>query len=268
MSIALMTEVWQSDLPMTEKMVLLCLADYANDRGECWPAVETIAAKCSCTDRTVQKAIKALEERGALDINRVPGRPHKFRVVPRSTFTPEEYSPPKMSAKGVKDIHHRGEPRSPKPSKNHHEPPVTPSGVKRADPFPCPAYVDPIDWQALKANRKAKRAALTEGAHRQIVRKLDAWAGEGWPPGPIVAFAAERGWTTVFETDEMKAPRNGKTERSGPNAKPRNGIDAALDRRLGLDDTPGPLGRRDAGAGSGYSPSVPALPGPGRPPQF
>lgn len=81
----------------------------------------------------------------------------------------------------------------------------------KADPFPLPDGVDQIDWDGLKANRKAKRAPLTEGAHRQITRKLEAWAKAGWPPGPIVAHAAERGWTSVFETDEMKAPANDRS---------------------------------------------------------
>lgn len=84
------------------------------------------------------------------------------------------------------------------------------SARAKADDFPCPEGVDPTDWLGLKANRKAKRAALTVGAHRQIIRKLEGWARDGWPPGPIVAAAVERGWTTVFETDEMKAPRNGR----------------------------------------------------------
>ena len=81
-------------------------------------------------------------------------------------------------------------------------------------PFPCPEGVDPIDWDALKANRQQKRAALSEGAHRQIMQKLDRWARDGWPPGPIVAHAAERGWTTVFETDQMKARPDATGNRS------------------------------------------------------
>ena len=92
-----------------------------------------------------------------------------------------------------------------------HTPPDNTSGA-RGDDFPCPESVDPTDWLALKANRKAKRAPLTTGAHRQIVKKLDGWARDGWPPGPIVAAAAERGWTTVFETDEMKAGQNGRSQ--------------------------------------------------------
>ena len=87
------------------------------------------------------------------------------------------------------------------------------SSEKRAgkvDQFPCPAGVDRIDWQALLQNRKQKRAALSEGAHRQIVKKLNEWERDGWPPGPIVAHAAEMGWTSVFPTDEMKAKQNGR----------------------------------------------------------
>src|SRR3546814_8077819 len=50
---------------------------------------------------------------------------------------------------------------------------------RKPDPFPCPDGVDPIDWDGLKSNRKAKRASLSEGAHRQIVNKLDRWHRDG-----------------------------------------------------------------------------------------
>jgi len=129
----------------------------------------------------------------------------------------------------------------------------------KPDEFPCPEGVDLIDWRALKANRKAKRAALTEGAHRQIVRKLDGWQRDGWPPGPIVAFAAERGWTTVFETDEMKgsgdakrSPNGKHSGGSGKGGDSRDGIARALDRRLGLDEPAGTFGRGDLPEGGRY----------------
>ncbi len=57
---------WREDIPMTEKFVALALADRADDEGICWPAVETIAIKCSCTTRTVQNAVKALCAKGFL----------------------------------------------------------------------------------------------------------------------------------------------------------------------------------------------------------
>lgn len=106
----------------------------------------------------------------------------------------------------------------------------------RAKPidFPCPDGVDQIDWNALKANRKAKRAALSEGAYRQIIKKLDGWQQAGWPPGPIVAYAAERGWTTVFETDEMKVTTNGNGNRkvNGKSIDGRSSLARAIDEGL------------------------------------
>lgn len=88
------------------------------------------------------------------------------------------------------------------------------TGGKKQVVFACPAGVDPMDWASLLANRKAKRSPMTEGAYRQITNKLAAWADAGWPPGPIVANAVERGWTTVFETDEMKHGKQGRPYRS------------------------------------------------------
>jgi hypothetical protein len=104
---------------------------------------------------------------------------------------------------------------------------------KRANAFPCPDGVDPIDWEGLKANRKAKRAALTEGAYRQITGKLDRWHRAGWPPGPVVAYAVERGWTTVFETDEMKGQTNGTANRAGTQQRDgRSSLARAIDEGL------------------------------------
>ena len=155
------------------------------------------------------------------------------------------------------------------PNENKSNPPThTPENITqraKGDPFPCPDGVDETDWSALKANRKAKKAALSEGAHRQIVRKLDAWARDGWPPGPIVATAAERGWTTVFETDEMKAAGNGKSvqgERANRHgyggSDRRDGFERACDRLIERAEA----GRSaDGGTGGGGQRAL-AAPGP------
>lgn len=62
MSLRIMDRIWwRQDLTMTEKFIAIALADQASDEGVCWPTMETIAYKCSCTVRTVQNAVKALE---------------------------------------------------------------------------------------------------------------------------------------------------------------------------------------------------------------
>lgn len=75
MSIALMTEVWKLDLQAQRKMVLLALADNANDEGtNCYPSVGTIVEKCSMSERTVQGHLQALEETGLIQRKERSGR--------------------------------------------------------------------------------------------------------------------------------------------------------------------------------------------------
>jgi hypothetical protein len=90
MSIRLMSEVWRTDLPTIEKMVLLIIADHASDDGtEAWPSQATIAAKASISIRTVQRAVNSLVAAGYLWMEKGAGgsancredrRPHRYTI--------------------------------------------------------------------------------------------------------------------------------------------------------------------------------------------
>ena len=90
MSITLMAEVWKTGLPSTQKMVLLALADNCNDQGECYPSIQTIAKKCSLSERGVQKALVVLEGLGYVTRVIRMGRSTLYCVQ----ATPEHSSPP------------------------------------------------------------------------------------------------------------------------------------------------------------------------------
>ncbi len=49
-------------------LVLLALADYANDRRECWPSVQHLARRCRLSVRQVQRVLNKLARCGELDI--------------------------------------------------------------------------------------------------------------------------------------------------------------------------------------------------------
>lgn len=90
MSIRLMSEVWRTDLPTVEKMVLLVIADHANDDGmEAWPSQATIAKKASVSIRTVQRAVNNLVKEGYVRMEKHRGgsatcredrRPHRYTI--------------------------------------------------------------------------------------------------------------------------------------------------------------------------------------------
>ena len=50
------------------KLVLIKLADNANDQGECWPSVPYIAEQCEISERSVQNHIQKLVKNGLVRI--------------------------------------------------------------------------------------------------------------------------------------------------------------------------------------------------------
>jgi hypothetical protein len=167
MSIKLMAWAWETDLPQTEKMVLLCLCDHANDSGDCWPSVARLAVKCSVTDRTVQKAIQSLKDRGILSWVDAPGRTHRFTINPRTTFTPENCSPPKMTTQPPNDVHPTPERRSPEPSITI----IEPSKINRGCRLPD-------DWfpKPLPSKLAAAVAGWPDGLLEQELDMFRDWA--------------------------------------------------------------------------------------------
>lgn len=145
-----MTAVWDLPLPDSEKIVLLALADSANDEGHCWPSMATLSRKCSKSDRTIQGAIKSLVEAGHLTRREVPGKGCNYTVHPRNECTPATSAPPKPAT-------NTPEAASDKPSKNHQK--------KQTQP----ARAMPDDWQPREFGKGTKS--------RDVVA--------GWPPGEL-----------------------------------------------------------------------------------
>lgn len=101
MSIKLMAAAWELDIPSTEKMVLLCLCDYANDEGgSCYPSIATIAKKTSKNERTIQRALRWLEDNGFVDTRERPGTSAEYALDPRQIVTPDKMSPPSNCHRG------------------------------------------------------------------------------------------------------------------------------------------------------------------------
>ena len=71
MSIKLMTLVLERPEPSDpiQRFVLLVLADQANDHlGKCWPSVLQISQRTKLSERSVQRAIRSLQNAGWIDI--------------------------------------------------------------------------------------------------------------------------------------------------------------------------------------------------------
>lgn len=87
MSIKLMTKVWDTlevapGVPMSQgqTLVLLVLADCANDSGVCHPSVPTIARRARMSERQVQRVLRDLETAGIISIQKRDGASSVFAL--------------------------------------------------------------------------------------------------------------------------------------------------------------------------------------------
>lgn len=82
MSLAAMNAVWEySRANANNLMVLLAIADNADDEGRAYPKQETIAKKARISVRTVQRCIQELRELGELEIDRADHRLNNNYIV-------------------------------------------------------------------------------------------------------------------------------------------------------------------------------------------
>jgi hypothetical protein len=66
-SVKLMGLAWETSLPQAEKFVLLALCDHAHDDGShVYPSISYLAWKVGASVRTIQRTMRALEERGVI----------------------------------------------------------------------------------------------------------------------------------------------------------------------------------------------------------
>lgn len=79
---------WPLRLPPTAKAVLIAMADFANEAGECWPSMTTLADRTCLAVRSVIRAIKELEAFGVVRAARSNGRHTSYLITPDAYTQP------------------------------------------------------------------------------------------------------------------------------------------------------------------------------------
>ncbi|BAQ85460.1 putative DNA binding protein [uncultured Mediterranean phage uvMED] len=97
MSAACTAAVWDMDLPANDKIVLLKLADVADDDGQSiYMAQDTIAKQCGCSVRTVKRIFKKYTDTGLLKMVSPAGSMHKaatWQIMVTQSHVPESHVP-------------------------------------------------------------------------------------------------------------------------------------------------------------------------------
>ncbi len=144
------------------KLVLIKLADNANDNGECWPSYQHIADHCECSKSAVKEHISALIKLGLMTkenrvgVNNGKGNTSNvYRLHLTSTPVPPESTPPvppkstPVPPKSTPPVPPKSTPVPPKST-----PPVPPAGTRTSHSFE--PVKEPLD-------NKKKLSSMPEG---------------------------------------------------------------------------------------------------------
>jgi len=215
MSIKLMTAVWdREDLSSTQKLVLLSLADWANDEGLCWPSIERVAKKSSLKKRAVQLAIRSLEEMQFIRREEVIGKGNRYWIqIPMQQMHP--------CTKDIPPVHHMHETPAldaPNTLKIHQ---LTTKYIRRELPECIPVDA----WQGWVEMRNERKKPLTDRAYNQAIDKLVAFMAKGQNITDVLDRSTMNNWLDLYEIKEQK---NGTTNRTTGKPGNQNGFAAAL----------------------------------------
>ena len=82
MSIAAMNAVWSRPEPKgAKRLILLALADWADDAGLSWHSIGHLARKAAVSERHVTRALREMEAEGLVRVERRPESTSRYRIV-------------------------------------------------------------------------------------------------------------------------------------------------------------------------------------------
>ena len=104
MSLEAITWAFRQQLTPSEKLVLLTIADFADDQNKCWPNQTTLSKRTGLSRQTINKKLATLEKEGLikrearwhtsnmthLNIDETP------RTKPKSKSKPKKHAPPTL----------------------------------------------------------------------------------------------------------------------------------------------------------------------------
>ena len=220
MSIKIMTRVWDNGPDnQGELLVLLALADFADDAGNCWPSLATIAAKARIQERSARRIVRRLENAGYLKTVVGGGRHgcNQYRVNP-DPKSPRTESPPDPDAPKTRTL----TTQNPDPSvpRTVIEPSIEPSKSNSARDILdvlCQWTSEEAARSFVAYRRKQKGKALSLTASKRLASQLEEIARRGGDVDDALGMAEERGWQSLqadwyFNAKQPKGTTNGKRD--------------------------------------------------------
>ncbi|MFN7002204.1 MAG: helix-turn-helix domain-containing protein [Roseinatronobacter sp.] len=211
-----MSAVFEStDLAPTERLIMLALADHADDEGRCYPSIRRLCQRTGLSERAVQSNIKKLVDQGYIRtvIGGGKGNANLYFVsanpaadAPRTKCTPAADAP-----QTPQQMHPNPAADAPKPSRTTIEPSDLIPSAKPADILS--EVSSPQAARSFVVFRSKIKKPLTETAARRIAKDLTKITSQGGDADDALGMAEERGWQAIKPDWYFKETSNDK--RSG-----------------------------------------------------
>lgn len=211
MSMILMAKAMQLKVGNpSRKLVLIKLADNANDKGECFPSYQHVADQCEISRRSVINHIDALCEQGLVrKVYRSGEKGNSSNVYKLNLDDPIQESPSEKSALGmVKDLHQPSEKSAPPPSEksaprtSHSFEPVNEPKKKGFDAKKesIPDWLDREIWfNWIDYRNEIKKPFKTKKTFELQVKFLLECLEGGYSPEEIINQSIANGWQGLFK---------------------------------------------------------------------
>lgn len=196
-----MARVWAESVHSgTDLLMMLAIADFADDDGNAYPSVGTLAQKCRTTSRHVNRILAVLRASGELEIrqNEGPKGTNRYRIAlkgmtPASPLTNRSPLTPASSTPDVQ-VPKPLTPTSDEPSLNHQRTRES----ARASRLPAADRGSrlPEDWQPSGSDISFCRAKRPDLDPAEVAEKFrDHWLGEPGAKGRKTNWSATwRNW--------------------------------------------------------------------------
>lgn len=222
MSVRTMAKVWElSRHGGTNLLMLLAIADFADDNGNAYPAVQTLAEKCRMKPRNAQVILGALRQSGELEVrpNEGPKGTNLYRITLASQgvqhSAPLQRNAPLHSSAlgGAKECAKGVQHSAPEPSVNHQEPSESATDTKRRR--------IPHDWAPdAKLMDWARQSRPDLNLDQVVERFRDHWVAKG--EARASWEASFRNWVRL----ERKGPEQRRSRHADFNLNDYGGQDA------------------------------------------
>lgn len=164
MSIVAYRAVWEhSEAQGSARLVLLCLAEHADEDGRCWPSIPRISEMTQVSKRQVSRVLKQLEEDGEISYKPGDGRGNHSQyvillpIVKGDMVSPNEPKKDDMVSERVTSHPEKDDTMSSEPSVNRKSEPSQLNGDHRFAEA-CTAYEGNIGMLTPIVSEKIRNA--------------------------------------------------------------------------------------------------------------